>query len=116
MNCSVPRVFLLAGILALSGSALTGGALAQSEGVTALDLQFRLDHAETQRERIETAAPTLDVLKLMAQGLSNGQIADVLAISESTVKYHIGILFRALQVRSRTACVNEAYRRQLIER
>lgn len=45
------------------------------------------------------------VLELMNQGLPNKKIASVLHISEATVKYHIGILFRALNVRSRTACI-----------
>jgi two-component system nitrate/nitrite response regulator NarL len=55
-----------------------------------------------------------DVLELMADGKANKQIASVLGISEATVKYHIGILFRVLGVRNRTACINEAQQRKLI--
>lgn len=50
----------------------------------------------------------LQVLELMKQGLANKTIASVLDVSEATVKYHIGILFRALDVNSRTACVHKA--------
>jgi len=56
----------------------------------------------------------LEVLKLMAEGKSNKQIATVLDITEATVKSHIGALFRALAVKNRTACVREAARRDLI--
>jgi len=58
----------------------------------------------------------LQVLELMARGLTNKQISTTLAISEATVKYHVGILFRALQVKSRTACIHEAQSRKLIPR
>lgn len=56
----------------------------------------------------------MEVLELIAQGLGNRQIATILRISEATVKYHVGVLFRAFGVNSRTACVREAQRRQLI--
>lgn len=45
----------------------------------------------------------LDVLHELARGLSNKQIASVLAISEQTVKVHIRNLLRKLNVRSRVA-------------
>ena len=44
-----------------------------------------------------------DVATLVARGLSNGAIAQSLAISEKTVEKHIGDLFDRLQVRSRSA-------------
>lgn len=43
------------------------------------------------------------VLRLAAQGLANKQIARRLGISESTVKVHIGIIFRRIGVRDRTS-------------
>lgn len=56
----------------------------------------------------------MDVLRLMAEGSSNREIATILNISEATVKAHVGQLFRALDVKNRTACVREATRRQLL--
>jgi DNA-binding NarL/FixJ family response regulator len=56
----------------------------------------------------------VEVLQLMVDGKSNKEIASVLDVSESTVKYHIGILFRVLGVRNRTACINTAQQRRLI--
>lgn len=48
----------------------------------------------TQRER--------QVLKLVASGLSNGEIAKQLFISEKTVKNHLSNIFRKLNVSDRT--------------
>lgn len=56
----------------------------------------------------------LQVLELMQQGLTNKKIASVLDVTEATVKYHIGVLFRTLGVNSRTACVHEARQRRII--
>ncbi len=47
----------------------------------------------------------LDVLKLMAKGLNNRQIAAQLFISELTVKVHIRNIFRKLGVGDRTKAV-----------
>ncbi|MBE2896037.1 response regulator [Pasteurellaceae bacterium HPA106] len=44
-----------------------------------------------------------DVLELVAKGMSNKQIADILFISEETVKVHIRNLLRKLNVNSRVA-------------
>lgn len=50
----------------------------------------------------------LEVLKLIDEGMSNKQIAKILAISEATVKYHIGILFKHLGAKNRTSCLLKA--------
>ena len=49
----------------------------------------------------------IEVLKLLADGLSNKQIATVLNIGESTVKYHVSILFKHYGVASRTALIKQ---------
>ena len=53
----------------------------------------------------------IEVLKLMAQGNSNKEIATALFISEGTVKSHGKSIFAKLNVRSRTEAVAEATRR-----
>jgi len=47
----------------------------------------------------------VEVLRLLAQGLPNKSIANALGVSEGTVKVHLIAVFRALNVRNRTAAV-----------
>jgi len=50
----------------------------------------------------------LEVLRLVVDGLANKQIAAVLNIGESTVKYHVTILFKHFEVSSRTSLIKQA--------
>ena len=50
----------------------------------------------------------MEVLNCMAEGLSNKQIAYKLGLSEGTVKIHITLLMRTLEVTNRTAAVRKA--------
>jgi len=50
----------------------------------------------------------IDVLKLAARGLSNGDIANELCLSLRTVQAHLGHIFNKLQVSSRTEAVVRA--------
>lgn len=56
----------------------------------------------------------LDVLRLVAEGLSNKEIARSVFISESTVKTHLVHAFSKLGVTSRTGAVAEARRHGLL--
>jgi two-component system, NarL family, response regulator len=56
----------------------------------------------------------LDVIKLIARGCLNKEIADRLDITEGTVKSHTSALFSKLGVSNRTEAVREAVRRGLV--
>lgn len=58
----------------------------------------------------------LRVLRLVAHGLTNGQIADFLKIKERTVEFHLGQIFRRLEVSSRTTAILKAERLGLLNR
>jgi DNA-binding NarL/FixJ family response regulator len=50
-----------------------------------------------------------EVLRLLARGLSNTELASQLTVSEATVKTHVGRILTKLQVRDRVRAVVVAY-------
>jgi two-component system, NarL family, response regulator YdfI len=60
------------------------------------------------------SARELEVLELVAEGLSNKLIAHGLNISEHTVKTHVASIFAKLGASSRTEAVSQAIRRGLV--
>jgi DNA-binding NarL/FixJ family response regulator len=68
----------------------------------------------------DTAASTLsgrelEVIRLLAEGLTNRAIAKALFLTEATVKSHLVRIYRKLDTDSRSATIAEAHRRGLID-
>jgi DNA-binding NarL/FixJ family response regulator len=59
-------------------------------------------------------AREVEVAKLIARGLSNGEIADTLVLAEQTVKTHVGRILAKLNLRDRAQVVVAAYESGLI--
>ncbi|HUS60590.1 MAG TPA: response regulator transcription factor [Acidimicrobiales bacterium] len=71
-------------------------------------------------ERTQYASPTLtnrelEVLKLVAKGMSNREIADQLYISENTVKNHVRNILEKLHLHSRMEAVIYAVKERLLD-
>jgi two-component system, NarL family, response regulator LiaR len=60
---------------------------------------------ETKREALHITRREFEILELIAQGLSNREIAEKLFVSQSTVKTHSSRIFDKLGARRRTEAV-----------
>jgi len=71
--------------------------------------------AENAADGLEELTPReVEVLRLMAEGFGNKQIAARLGISDHTVKFHISSILAKLSVSSRTEAVTQGIRMGLI--
>lgn len=69
---------------------------------------------EHEVNRLGLSKREVEVLQLMAEGYSNGEIAGNMFISLNTVKTHASKLFEKLDVKRRTQAIEKAKRLQLI--
>lgn len=83
-----------------------------------------LEHFSAPRAATSTERPErfddltdreLDVLRMIARGMSNAEVAEALFVAETTVKTHVGHLLTKLGVRDRLQAVILAYECGLVE-
>ena len=133
-RCSAPFEAAAARLeLAESLSVLGRGADAVAEATAALErlVQLGAEHAAAAaRELVERlsigsdrATPPVpaitarerDVLRCLAEGLTNRQIADRLFVSEHTIHRHVTSILRKLDLPTRTAAATHAVRAGLLD-
>jgi LuxR family transcriptional regulator, maltose regulon positive regulatory protein len=104
-------------------------AQARAELATTLFALGRDDQAAAERDRASAALGQLtrprrddrvtprerEVLRLLAEGLTNREIAERLVLSEHTVHRHVANILRKLGLPSRTAAATEAVRSGLLD-
>jgi DNA-binding NarL/FixJ family response regulator len=99
---------LIAAVRAVAG----GGAWFDAAVAPRVLGQYRRLVAPAAREATRLALLTErehDVLRLMARGATNAEIAAALHVAEATVKTHVGSIFGKLDVRDRAAAIVFAY-------
>ena len=76
----------------------------------------RVPQPAPPRELDDLTERELGVLRLIARGLSNAEIANELYISDTTVKTHVTHILQKLNLRDRVQAVVLAYQTRLFER
>jgi DNA-binding NarL/FixJ family response regulator len=97
-------------VTAVRQAARGTGALLAPAVVTRLVDRFTHTAAQPSDSRLQTlTARELEVLRLVARGLSNAEIAAELYIGETTVKSHVARVLMKLGLRDRVQAVVAAY-------
>jgi DNA-binding NarL/FixJ family response regulator len=95
----------------LSDAVHLGQTNGPTNGATAPEPAAESSVAESLLTRRE-----LEILRLTAEGLSNGQMAKSLWVTEQTVKFHLSNIYRKIDVRNRTEASRWAQRNGVLER
>ncbi|WP_420387744.1 response regulator transcription factor [Roseivirga sp.] len=104
-------------ILGLVGAAFIGlgiylGLKFRKVEVVEVGPDFEID--QKQIEHLGLTEREMEVLQLIAEGYSNGEIGDRLFLSENTIKTHVSNLFVKLDVKRRTQAVTRAKELRII--
>ena len=87
--------------------------LIEKEVIVQSGAEFVLN--ESELTKLGLSKRELEVLQLMAQGLSNQQIGERLFVSLNTIKTHSSKVFEKLEVQRRTQAIEKAKRLSLIQ-
>jgi DNA-binding NarL/FixJ family response regulator len=103
-------------LLAAIRTVASGEALLSPSVTKKVIKQFaRRPRTEPPKELEELSERERDVFRLMAEGMSNGEIGEKLFISETTVKTHVGHILQKLGLRDRVQAVVLAYQTGIFE-
>ena len=94
-----------------------GGALLAPSVTSRLIAEFARHRppAEKPAQLASLSRRELEVLELVARGLSNGEIAEELYVAETTVRTHVGHILTKLGLRDRVQAVVFAYETGLVQ-
>ncbi|MFD1171061.1 response regulator [Oceanobacillus picturae] len=81
----------------------------------ALQVLTEFPQSKTTKEKIPLSTREIEVLQLVAKGLSNKEISKTLFISEHTVKSHLKNILSKLHLDNRVQLTNYAFKKGLIE-
>ena len=70
----------------------------------------------TAAEKFHLTSRQIEILQLVAQGLSNKEISRCLSVSEHTVKYHLGEIYQRLNLKNREQAAEYARKNGLIHK
>jgi DNA-binding NarL/FixJ family response regulator len=76
--------------------------------------RYRPTPVEVQEEQCPLTQRELEILRLVAEGYTNGRIARDLWVTEQTVKFHLSNTYRKLGVANRTEASRYAYVHDLV--
>jgi DNA-binding NarL/FixJ family response regulator len=117
--CADPTLDLIKGgahgVLPLNASAdqIAASLEAAATGLAVFPLDYLVPAPDTKTPSILTARET-EVLRMIAEGLANKEIAWRLGISDHTVKFHVSALLGKLGVSGRAEAISAGIRQGLI--
>ncbi|MFF7280743.1 response regulator transcription factor [Streptomyces griseorubiginosus] len=109
-----PEHLVAAVRLVRSGDALLAPAITRRLIERFAHREEAVPSAEVRRDLSGLTPRELEVLRLLATGLSNAELADRLFLSPTTVKTHVGRILSKLELRDRVQAVVLAYESGLI--
>ena len=101
-------------VVALDPETLLAAVRAVAKGKNYIDPSIGRQLLESAASDAALTRRELDVLRHIARGLSNKEIAAALAVGEETVKTHVGHLLAKLRVENRAQAIVQAIKRGLV--